>query len=337
MDREFFGTAPDGGTVEQVRISGGGLTAWIMNWGACLRDLRLDGHPHPLVLGFDRFEPYPVHSRNFGAIVGRCANRIRNGRFLLDGVLHRLDTNAGQHHLHGGTHGVGKRTWRIEDHTKDSVTLTLSEPDGWMGYPGACRLAVNYAMIGAGTLHLRIEAEADRPTILNLAPHSYFNLDGSEAIDAHELMIDAPAYLPTDEDHIPTGEVRPVADTAFDFRESRAIDRDRSGDALPFDHNFCLSGARLPIREVAYLSSPLSGVAMALATTEPGLQFYDGSKLDVPVAGLKGRHYGRCAGLCLEPQMWPDGINHAGFPSPVVRPGERYLQETSYRFTIAGG
>lgn len=334
VDSEFLATAPDGGRVEQVRISGGGLTAWIMNWGACLRDLRLEGHPHPLVLGFDSFEPYPLHSRNFGAIVGRCANRIRNGRFVLDGLVHRLDRNAGRHHLHGGIDGVGRRTWRIEDHTEDSVTLMLSEPDGWMGYPGACRFIATYSMDGRGTLHLRIEAEADRPTIVNLAPHSYFNLDGGETIGAHELRIDADAYLPKGDDDIPTGEVRPVADTPFDFRVSRPIDGGE-GEALPFDHNFCLSNTWLPIRKVARLSSKLSGVAMTLATTEPGLQFYDGSKLDVPLAGLEGRRYGPRAGLCLEPQTWPDAINHSHFPSPVLRPGERYLHETRYRFVLA--
>ena len=333
MDREIFGTAPDGGTVEQVRIAGGGLTAWIMNWGACLRDLRLEGHPHPLVLGFESFEPYPVHSRNFGAIVGRCANRIRDGRFVLDGAAHELDRNVGAHHLHGGTLGVSKRTWRIEDHTDASVKLAISEPDGWMGYPGACRFAAIYSMTGAGTLHLRIEAETDRPTLVNFAPHGYFNLDGGAAIGSHELNIHAAAYLPTDDDGIPTGEIRSVAGTAFDFRERRAVDRGRGRDVRMFDHNYCLWTTKVPIREVAWLRSPMSGISMALATTEPGLQFYDGSRLDVPVAGLEGRRYGRRAGLCLEPQTWPDAINHPEFPSPVLRPGERYVHETSYRFT----
>lgn len=332
MDREAFGTAPDGGSVEQVRIGGGGLTAWIMNWGACLRDLRLEGHPHPLVLGFERFEPYPVHSRNFGAIVGRCANRIRDGRFRLDGKAYQLDRNLGAHHLHGGTLGISRRTWRIEDHGVDRVRLTLDEPDGWMGYPGACRFAATYSMTGAATLHLRMEAEADRPTPVNLAPHGYFNLDGNAAIGGHELRIDAAAYLPREEDGVPTGEVRPVAGTEFDFRAPRAVDREGGRNVTFFDHNYCLSAARVPIREVARLRSAVSGVSMTLATTEPGVQFYDGSMLDVAVAGLEGRRYGPRAGLCLEPQIWPDAINHADFPSPVLRPGERYLHETSYRF-----
>jgi aldose 1-epimerase len=249
--------------------------------------------------------------------------------------VHHLDRNAGRHHLHGGAEGVSRRTWRIEDHTEDSVMLTLCEPDGWMGYPGACRFTATYSMTGAGALHLRIEAEADRPTIVNLAPHSYFNLDGSETIGAHELRIDASAYLPADDDGIPTGEVRSVADTPLDFRALRRIDRGRGEDDPPFDHNFCLSNKRMAMREVACLSSRLSSVAMSLATTEPGLQFYDGSKLDVPVAGLEGRRYGPRAGLCLEPQIWPDAVNHKGFPSPVLRPGERYLHETRCRFTLA--
>jgi len=334
--REAFATAPDGREVEQVRIGGGGLTAWIMNWGACLRDLRLEGHPHPLVLGFDRFEPYPLHSRNFGSIVGRCANRVRDGRFALGGVVHRLDRNAGRHHLHGGTLGISRRTWEIEARTADSVTMTLSEPDGWMGYPGACHFSVSYSMTGAGTLHLRMEAEVDRPSVVNLAPHTYFNLDGTDTIDRHELRIDAAAYLPTDGDGLPTGEIRPVEGTAFDFRTARAVAQGGKRATPSYDHNFCLSDKWGRLREVARLSSPRSGVSMTVATTEPGLQFYDGSRLDVQVPGLEGRRYGRRAGLCLETQGWPDAVNRPDFPSSVVSPGVPYLQETSYRFTLAG-
>ncbi len=199
-----------------------------------------------------------------------------------------------------------------------------------MGYPGSCRLSATYSCVGQGTLRLRIEAETDAATLVNLAPHSYFTLDGTDTIGAHTLEIAAQHYLPTGPDSLPTGEVRGVEATPFDFRYARVI----GGTSTPYDHNYCLSPERTAIRPVARLSSPASGLAMTLATTEAGLQFYDGYKLDVPVAGLDGRRYGAHAGLCLEPQVWPDAINHLGFPSPVLRPGERYVQETEYRFGV---
>lgn len=330
MVRETFGTAPDGSAVERVRISNGVLTAFIMTWGAAVQDLRLAGHAHPLVLGFDDFADYPLHSPYFGIVAGRCANRIRDGRFTLDGVAYEVDRNSQGHHLHGGARGIGERNWRVERHDSRSVTLALTDRDGEMGYPGTCVLRATYEIREPATLSLVLEAETDAPTLVNLAPHSYFNLDGSEAINAHELRINAAHHLSVDSECLPTGESKPVEGTPFDFRKMRPV-----GDGT-YDHNFCLSDKRVEKRDVAVLSSPLSGIAMTLATTEPGLQFYDGAKLDLAVAGLGGRHYGRSAGLCLEPQIWPDAINHAQFPSPVLRPGERYRHETDYRFSVPG-
>lgn len=332
MDREIFGITPDGTAVERVQIQGGGLTAWVMGWGACLQDLRLDGYAHPLVLGFDRFVHYPVHSRNFGAITGRCANRIRDGRFHLEGEEFTLDRNADGHHLHGGRLGVSRRNWTISRLASHSVTMTLADPDGMMGYPGTCRLSATYSCEEQATLRLCIEAETDRVTLVNLAPHSYFNLDGAETICSHTLEISAQHYLVTGPDSLPTGEMRPVDATPFDFRRPRMVD----SAATFFDHNYCLSRQRVARRPVARLSSPFSGIAMTLATTEAGLQFYDGHKLDVPVAGLDGRRYGANAGLCLEPQVWPDAVNQPGFPTPLLRPGERYVQESEYRFAFPG-
>jgi len=330
VTRDIFGTAPDGRAVERVRISNGVLTASIMTWGASVQDLRLSGHAHPLVLGFDDFADYPLHSPYFGIIAGRCANRIRDGRFMLDGIAYELDRNDKGHHLHGGAPGIGERNWRVEQHDDRRVTLALTDHAGNRGYPGTCNLRATYEIRKPATLSLVLEAGTDAPTLVNLASHSYFNLDGSGTIGAHELRINAAHYLPVDSDCLPTGEVKPVAGTPFDFRSMRPI-----GDAT-YDHNFCLSDARVEKRDVAALSSRLSGIAMTVATTEPGLQFYDGSKLDLAVAGLGGRRYGRSAGLCLEPQIWPDAINHAQFPSPVLRPGNRYLHETDYRFSVSG-
>lgn len=332
MTRDIFGTAPDGSAVERVTISNGALTASIMTWGATIQDLHLEGHDHPLVLGFENFAGYLVHSPYFGIVAGRCANRIRNGRFTIDGIAYEIDRNSHGHHLHGGAHGTGERNWRIERHDHRSATLTLTDPAGEMGYPGTCRLSATYEIRDPATLSLVLEAETDAPTLVNLAPHSYFNLDGSETIDAHELRIDAARYLPVDKDFLPTGEIRPVEGTRFDFRTARPVRQSK----MAYDHNFCLSDKRVAKRDVAWLRSPSSGIEMTLATTEPGLQLYDGAKLGVAVPGLNGRRYGRFAGLCLEPQVWPDAINRTQFPSPILRPGERYRHETEYRFSVPG-
>ncbi|GIL01405.1 MAG: aldose 1-epimerase [Alphaproteobacteria bacterium] len=336
--RSAFGTAPDGSTVEKVVIAGGGLTAAVMSWGAALTDLRLAGHGSPLILGFGAFGHYLDHSPYFGAIVGRFANRIAGGRFVIDGVTHRTDRDfLGRHTLHGGARGTHRRNWTVIALDADAVSLTLADNDGEMGFPGNCQLAVTYRLGGAGVLRVEMDATTDRPTPLNLASHAYFNLDGADTILDHELRIDAEHYLPVDAELIPTGEIRTVAGTPFDFRRPRPIRHAAAdGGQFVYDHNFCLSAARTGLREVARLASIRSGVAMAVATTEPGLQFYAGHAVATPVPGLTGRPYGACSGLCLEAQAWPDAPNRPEFPDAILRPGERYRQETEYRFAAAG-
>lgn len=334
MENEIFGETEDGAAVNRVTINGGGLTASILSWGASLQDLRLAGHDEPLVLGFSAFADYLQHSPYFGATPGRYANRIAHGRFTLDGLDHQLDRNeGGLHHLHGGREGIGKRIWRIADHGDNHVRLEIDDPDGQMGYPGNCRIACTYRLGADGILSMVHEAETDQPTLCNMAHHSYFNLDGRPDVLDHEIRIAADHYLPVDDKLIPTGEVRPVAGTPFDFRKQRAIRHDADGRQCIYDHNFCLSDARVEKRPVAQVSSPFSGVKMDVWTSEPGLQFYAGHKVETPVPGLDGKAYGAFAGLCLEAQIWPDSPNHNGFPSAVLRPGEKLLQETDYRFS----
>ncbi|MCM2293446.1 galactose mutarotase [Allorhizobium sp. BGMRC 0089] len=333
MQREIFGTTASGETVERVQIHGGGLTAFILTWGAVIQDLRLQGHAPPLVLGFDTFPSYPMHSPYFGATPGRCANRIAGGRFTLDGVDYQLECNErGVSHLHGGSDGMGKRNWTITDLADDRVTLTITDPDGRGGYPGTLEAQVTYWLKPGGTLSVTYESITDQPTLANLCQHSYFNLDDSPDILDHELMIAAETYLPVDDDLIPTGEQRPVSGTPFDFRESGVLRRLEDGVQVGFDHNFCLSKDRVAKRPVARLKSMKSGVSMTVLTTEPGVQFYAGAKLSLAAAGLEGRHYGAFAGLCLETQIWPDAINQKGFPSAILRPGSILLQETDYVF-----
>ena len=334
MNRDVFGKTEDGSSVERVTISGGGLTAKIMSWGATLQDLRLDGHVPPLVLGFADFESYPVHSPYFGATPGRYANRIAHGRFRLDGADYQVDRNQnGRHHLHGGSQGIGRRVWSIAELGTDFVRFEITDPDGHMGYPGTCRIACTYRLKPGGVLSVVHEAETDKPTLCNMAHHSYFNLDGGADIRGHELTIAAGHYLPVDADKIPTGEIAPVSGTEFDFRQPRTIGPESGQHRPTYDHNFCLSDERVDMRPVARLHSPSSGIAMDVRTGEPGVQFYCGYMIDVPIDGLDGQRYGAYAGLCLENQIWPDSPNQAGFPSAVLRPGERLHQASDYIFS----
>ncbi|ASY58511.1 aldose epimerase family protein [Sinorhizobium sp. CCBAU 05631] len=332
-DTEIFGHLPSGEPVHRLTLTGGGLTAKVLTWGSVIQDLRLDGHAAPLVLGFEDFDSYPAHSSYFGATPGRNANRIGDGRFMLDGKAYQLELNEkGVTHLHGGSDNIGKRNWTILDRAEGSVTLRITDPDGRAGYPGNCTVTCTYALKPGGTLNVLYETETDAPTLANVCQHSYFNLDGGEDARGHDIMIAADHYLPTDERLIPTGEIRPVAGTAFDLREMTSLKRQMQGDRIAYDHNFCLSPERMRKRSVALVRSINSGVSLEVRTTEPGVQLYTGSKLNVPVSGLEGRRYGPFAGFCLETQVWPDAVNHRGFPNGVLRPGEVLRQETDYVF-----
>jgi aldose 1-epimerase len=333
LEREEFGRTATGETVYRVKIAGGGLTAHILSWGAVIQDLRLDGHEAPLLLGFEDFDSYLAHSSYFGATPGRCANRIGGGHFTLDGKEYQLELNEkGVTHLHGGKDNIAKRTWMIVEHAPDFVVLKIIDPDGRSGYPGNCTITATYRVHGNGEFSVVYESSSDRPTLANVCQHAYFNLDGRETTLDHDLMIAANHYLPTDDRQVPTGEIRPVPATPFDFREMAPMKRFHEGEQVLYDHNFCLSPERTAKRSVALARSVNSGVSLEVRTTEPGVQFYAGFKLNVPVPGLDGHNYGPFAGFCMETQIWPDAINHAGFPNAVLRPGEVLRQETDYIF-----
>ena len=327
---EVWGETAEGQTVTRVMLRGSGLCANILTWGAVVQDLRLEEHEAPLVLGFEQFDYYPEHSPYFGAIAGRVANRIAHGRFKIDGKSHQVDTNIqGKHTLHGGTEGVGKRNWQVADLGTSHVILTLDDPDGAMGFPGTCRHSCSYTLKDDATLHIALTTTTDTPTIANLAPHSYFTLNGGQDVRGHALRVDAEHYLPLDNDLIPVGEIMPVADTALDFRKSRFIRAEMDGK---YDHNYCLSDHRRALREVARLRNDDNGLSMTVSTTEPGLQVYTGSKLNIQVPGLHGQHYEAFAGVALEPQLWPDAPNHEGFPNAVLRPDEESRQVSTFQF-----
>ena len=325
---QAFGTLPDGTTVDRVCISGGGLTAHILTYGATIQDLRLDGVNHPLVLGSPVLEPYLGPMTYFGAIVGRFANRIANGCFELEGQTFHVPTNwLGRHALHGGIVGTGQKIWTIGALAEDSLRLDLVLPDGDMGFPGEMHVNACFTLSGDGDLTIEIKAQTDTPSPCSFAHHGYFNLDGSADVTKYLLQINSETYLPVDNDLIPTGEIAKVEGTQFDFRTARELGTNG------IDHNFCLSSEQLPLRPIAELSSTKSGVTMGVETTEPGLQIYDGSY--IPKSGLPGleeRRYGPFGGIAMETQGWPDAPNHVDFPSAILHPGDTYTHQTRYRF-----
>lgn len=325
---ELFGHLPDGRPVHAVSIAGPRLSARILTMGATVQDLRLDGLTHPLVLGFPDVAPYLGDGLYVGALVGRFANRIGAASFMLEGVRHQVDANfRGRHLLHGGEDGIHRQLWQIEAVGPDHVTLSLHLPDGHMGFPGNLWITARIS-VADDALSFVLDARSDAATPCNLAHHGYFDLDGSGDIRSHRLEIAAESWLPVDDDLIPTGRIAPVAGSDFDFRQLRRI------GATPYDHNFCLSGARGPIRPVARLVGQ-SGLEMRIETTEPGLQLYDGRHF-AGLPGLDGRAYGPHAGVALETQGWPDAPNRADFPDCILRPGETYRSETRYVFAKSG-
>ncbi len=326
-----FGTLPDGLAVQEIRLGRDALKVAILTYGALIRDITFDtgDGPRHRVLGFARPEDYLGQPIYFGAVAGRFGNRIAGGRFAIDGKVHQLTLNErGRTHLHGGTRGFSHQVWSLLDHGPDHVTLELVSPDGDQGYPGTLTVRCTYRVSG-NVLQIAFDAVTDAPTVINLATHSFFNLDGGDDIRDHVLQVPADHYLPVDADLIPTGEIAPVTGTEFDYRQARPI---RS--SVIYDHSFALGKVRQKdLHLMARLDGPLTRTRLEIHSTEPGLQFYDGNGLKSPMPGWNGKPYPAYAGLCLEPQVFPDSPNHANFTDAVLRPGKPYLQKTEYRFS----
>lgn len=333
---KIFGQTRNNETVQIVEISGGGLTASIMSWGAGIQNLRLKGHNAPLVLGFSNFEDYLDHSPYFGVNAGRVVNRIRNGDLVIDGVKHQLEQNfRGQHTLHGGSQGVGSRNWTFIAVSKDEAVLEIRCPDGNMGFPGNLDVRCTYRVSGKGILSVLFEAVTDKPTLCNLAHHSYFNLDdgGESACLDHQVAIFADAYLPTDADLIPDGRVLPVAASDFDFRSLRLIRREVGGAQVIYDNTWCVAASRGALRHAVHVEAAQSGVMLDVWTSEAGAHLYAGNTIPVGPDGISGAPYFPYAGFCIETQGWPDSSHYPYFPQDILRPGETLRQETEYRFT----
>lgn len=331
-----------------ITADGGGIAASIIELGAAIRDLVVktaDGRMQRVVLGLASVDDYFTYSPHMGAICGRFANRIRHGRFTLDGKSYQLPLNQdGRHTLHGGgPTGFGKSRWTLLHADANSATLAIHSPAGHNGFPGAVTATCRYSLVDPATLRIELWAVSDAPTIVNLCHHSYFNLDGSPDILDHTLEMRADYFTPTDADLIPDGRVESVAGTPLDFRRAKPVHMlGPDGKRAWYDHNFllrrdrCEPGAAtgLDIAHAATLASEKSGIAMELWTSEPACQLYDGAKVNVQVAGLDDARYRANAGLCLEPQHVPDSPNLPHFPSTVLRPGNAYRQVSEYRFIV---
>ena len=316
-----------------------GFEVSINTYGGSITSLKTpDRHGHfgDIVLGFETLEDYIRTPLYFGPLIGRHANRIARGRFSLNEVEYQLPCNNGANHLHGGFKGFDKRVWTARE-DGNTLHLTYFSKDGEEGYPGNVSVTVDYTLID-NELRTEYRATTDRDTIVNLTNHSYFNLRGEGTILDHELTLNAGSFTPVAEDLIPTGEIRSVAGTPMDFRRGKAVG---SGIHQPYDqlrftggydHNFVLNDYDGSLRSVARLYDTVTGRALEILTTEPGMQFYSGNFLDGSLVGKHGVVYERYTGLCLEPQHFPDTPNHPNFPSTVLRSGEEYTHTTIYRF-----
>jgi len=341
---EPFGQTPDEQAVDLVTMTNpNGIEARIMTFGGIIVSMKTpdrDGNLGDVVLGFDDLSGYTKEHPYFGAIIGRYGNRIGAGKFTLNGVEYKLAVNNGPNHLHGGIKGFDKVVWKIEDAktTGDEAILRLGylSKDGEEGYPGDLKCTVTYTLTADNELKMRYEARTDKPTVLNLTNHSYWNLAGQGTGDVlgHELVLNADRYTPVDEGLIPTGELKSVKDTPMDFTKPKAIgSRIKQVDIGGYDHNFVLNGQTGQMKLCAKVYEPKSGRTMEIRTTEPGVQFYTGNFLDGALTGKDGKVYQKHYAFCLETQHFPDSPNKPDFPSVVLRPGEKYDITTVHKFS----
>jgi aldose 1-epimerase len=350
IEKRPFGRLADGTAVDLYTLTNrGGVEARITNYGGAVVSLKVPdarGRMADVVLGYDDPAGYEGDKSYFGVLVGRFANRIALGRFTLAGREYKLAQNNGPNHLHGGVRGFNKVVWKARPLRRrggPALELTYLSRDGEEGYPGNLSVRAVYSLTDRNELRIEYAATTDRETIVNLTHHSYFNLagEGRGNILGHELRVNADRFTPVDETQIPTGELKAVAGTPFDFTRATAIGGriEREDEQLRrgkgYDHNYVLNkrGARLSLAAEVY--EPTTGRAMEVWTTEPGVQLYTGNFLD-GVRGKGGKVYNFREGFCLEAQHFPDSPNRPAFPSTVLRPGRTYTQTTVYKFAVRG-
>lgn len=346
MPREDWGKGPEGRKVERFTLKNSkGMEASILTYGGIVQTLKTpdrNGNFADVALGFNSLDEYMKPNPYFGAIVGRYGNRIGKGRFKLNGKEYKLATNNGENHLHGGVNGFNKRVWDgTEGAGKNVLELSYTSKDGEEGYPGALSVRVTYTLTEDNELKIDYSATTDKDTVVNLTNHSYFNLKGAGEGDIldHEVQINADKFTPVDKGLIPTGELKPVEGTPFDFRTptkigARVNEKDpQLGYGGGYDHNFVLNGAQGILSLAARVMEPSLGRVMEVHTTEPGLQFYIGNFLDGTLTGKDNKVYRKRYGFCMETQHFPDSPNKPQFPSVALRPDGTYRSTTVYRFS----
>jgi aldose 1-epimerase len=348
--RESFGSTKGGEAVEIYTLRNRrGAEARVITYGATLVSLKVPdraGKFEDVVLGFDQLGTYEQDTHYMGQVIGRYANRIARGRFTLNGVEYKLAVNNGENHLHGGLRGFDKVVWKarpLATRSSDAVEMTYVSRDDEEGYPGTLTVRVVYRLTASNELHIEYSATTDKDTVVNLTNHAYFNLGGHGSGDilGHLLLVNADRFTPADSGSIPTGELRPVRGTPFDFKRPTAIgarinqDEEQLKFGNGYDHNFVVNGRAGTLRLAARASEPKAGRSMEVWTTEPGMQLYTGNFLfpDGEGAGKGGAVYRRRYGFCLETQHYPDSPNRPEFPSTVLRRGGRFRSTTVYKFS----
>jgi aldose 1-epimerase len=340
-----FGKLPDGTPVEIYTLSDGAFEARIATYGGVVVSLMApdrNGKTADVVLGFDDLDGYVANFNGsadayFGALIGRYANRVAHGSFTLDGHKYSLPLNNGPNTLHGGPHGFNNVVWKAKSIT-DGVELTYLSKDGEAGYPGNLTATVRYTLV-KGDLRIEYSATTDKNTVVNLTNHSYFNLAGQGDILNHQLALHASRFTPVDAGLIPTGELKSVDSTPFDFRKPTAVGSRINTDdpqlhlGHGYDHNWVLDSGGGKLVEAAELYDPASGRVLKVLTDQPGIQFYSGNFLDSSIIGKGGKPDVLHAALCLETQHFPDSPNHQDFPSTELKPGQHYRTVTVYSFS----
>jgi aldose 1-epimerase len=347
VTRESFGETPEGERADLYTLrNGNGVEARICNYGGRLVSLKVpdrSGQLGDIVLGYDNLQDYLKTNPYFGALIGRYGNRIAKGKFTLDGVQYNLATNNGPNALHGGIKGFDKVVWKARTFaTPEGPALQLDyvSKDGEEGYPGTLNVTAVYALTEDNTLKLEFTATTDKDTILNLTSHSYFNLAGKGDVLKHEVMIPADKFTPVDSTLIPTGELRPVEGTPFDFRHATAIGAriNQDDEQLKFgngyDHNYVFSKPVGRAGLVGRVYEPTTGRVLEVISTEPGMQFYTGNFLDGTLTGKGGWVYQFRNAFCMEPQHYPDSPNHPEFPTTELKPGQVYKHTIIYKFSV---
>ena len=346
LKRSDFQTEVDGEKTDLFVLKNkNNMEVCITNFGGRIVSVMVpdkDGNMKDVVLGFDSIQDYIKYPSDFGASIGRYANRINQGRFTLDGVEYQLPQNNYGHCLHGGPKGFQYRVYKGVQKNDQEVQLTYLAKDGEEGFPGNLQCTVTMKLTDDNAIDIQYEAETDKPTIVNMTNHSYFNLDGDAGSNAeHLLTIDADYYTPVDSTFMTTGEIVPVEDTPMDFRTPMPVgERINDFDFVQlkngngYDHNWVLNAKGDINRRAASLKSQKTGIVLDVYTNEPGVQVYAGNFLDGSLTGKKGITYNQRASVCLETQKYPDTPNKPEWPSAVLRPGEKYMSQCIFKFSV---